>query len=246
MRTALFTTVRNEKDLLPVWLRYYGRSFDSDQIFVLDHQSNDGSIVAGGGYHRVPIDYPTTEHAEWLLTTNSAFQRFLLTQYDRVVFAEVDEFLVPDPERYRDFGDYLAQSTAATVTATGYDIVDVGISAVPIDWSAPLLAQRPHWRPNPGYYNKTLIATRPLDWTLGFHHAAGSTAPDPDLRLLHLHYFDREAAYARMQRRLTGKPPDPGPWGYQNKYGTRHEFDRNFSHQLTALTEIPAPWRALL
>ena len=40
---AVFTLVRDEKDFLPIWVRYYSRHFDVGDLFILDHGTTDGS-----------------------------------------------------------------------------------------------------------------------------------------------------------------------------------------------------------
>ena len=42
-KCAVFTIVKNENYFLPIWLKHYKRYFDNSDIYVLDHQSNDGS-----------------------------------------------------------------------------------------------------------------------------------------------------------------------------------------------------------
>ena len=47
--------VYNEAVFLPIWLRYYSRFFAPDDIYVLDHESTDGS-TSGSGFVRIPVD----------------------------------------------------------------------------------------------------------------------------------------------------------------------------------------------
>ena len=45
-RKAAFTIVKNEPVMLPIWLSYYSKHFDLQDLYVLDHQSTDGSTAA--------------------------------------------------------------------------------------------------------------------------------------------------------------------------------------------------------
>ena len=62
MSRAVLTMVYNESVFLPIWLRYYSRFFAPEDIYVLDHQSDDGS-TNGGGFVRVPLEHETTTTA---------------------------------------------------------------------------------------------------------------------------------------------------------------------------------------
>jgi len=255
---AVFTMVRNEAVFLPLWLRHYNRT--GADLHVLDHESNDGSVNPD----KTPIPFsvrrvvhPTTDDAGWMLTLVQDTQRELLREYRRVIYAEVDEILVPVGGDLRGWLDRERRADA-TVTATGYDVC-------PLPDSPPLIAA---WtktaceQHTPGRfelecpacnsknatplvnahplrgralkrndrYDKTLISSEPLTWEVGFHRTTGRPpqAPDPHLLLLHFHYADRELAWKRLQTRMRDKPPSPGDLGFQNKYRDREPFDRNF------------------
>ena len=42
---CIYTMVNDEKELLPIWLKHYHKSFDWEDIYVYDHRTDDGSIV---------------------------------------------------------------------------------------------------------------------------------------------------------------------------------------------------------
>src|SRR5436190_17272313 len=47
-RRAALTMVQNEAVFLPIWLRYYSRFFGPDDLYVLDHDTSDGSTDRDG------------------------------------------------------------------------------------------------------------------------------------------------------------------------------------------------------
>lgn len=58
---ACVTMAYNEADMLPIWLKHYGRQAKPANCFVLDHGSDDGSTANLGGAHllrlaRSPLD----------------------------------------------------------------------------------------------------------------------------------------------------------------------------------------------
>ena len=100
-RRAAFTIVQNEPVFLPLWLQYYGRYFDRSDLYVLDHGTTDAStneINSSCNVLRVHRE-KSFDHA-WLRSTVATFQAFLLQSYERVLFAEADEFIVADPCSY--------------------------------------------------------------------------------------------------------------------------------------------------
>ena len=95
-RRAVVTMVHNEAVFLPIWLRYYSRFFAPEDIYVLDHQSTDGS-TAGGGFvrdsGRARDGRPHLDGA----TRCEAHQHELLERYDVVLATDVDEIVAAQP-----------------------------------------------------------------------------------------------------------------------------------------------------
>ena len=42
---VVFTIVHNEDVMLPIWLRYYAKNVGAEHLWVLDHNTNDGSTA---------------------------------------------------------------------------------------------------------------------------------------------------------------------------------------------------------
>ena len=237
---CVFTMARNEAVFLPLWLRYYART--GADLVVLDHGSDDGSTNVDRGprrFARVPVANPTTDDAGWMLRAVEETQRELLGRYEVVVYAEADEFLVPDPNYYSSLADFISRRRAhLPLTATGFEICDVG-GASPIEFARDPIEGR-GWRRN-DRYDKTLICSAPTSWEVGFHRPRGNPAitPDPGLFLLHLHYADREYGWKRLCERMRRAEPSPGDLGYQNKYRNRNDYDRNFDQETGGASPVP-------
>lgn len=197
---CVFTIAQNEKLFLPLWLGYYSHHFEPADIFVLDHDSTDGSTAGlAGRCNVVQVHHSTSFDHNWLKTTVEHFQSFLLGSYEAVLFAEADEFVMAHPERYAGLADYIRRMPGPVARCQGFDVVqDAAEPALRCD--EPLLRQRAWWHPSPDY-SKTLLAKTPLIWTRGFHDLQSRPAPppDPDLVLAHLHRVDYASCAARHE-----------------------------------------------
>jgi hypothetical protein len=198
-KRAAFTIVQNEPLFLPLWLQYYGRYFDQADLYVLDHNSDDGSTAEVGtrcNLLRVHRD-KSFDHA-WLNATVTAFQTFLLQSYQRVLFAEADEIVVAEPTEYDGLDDYIERCPHPVARCTGFEVVHYPDEEPPLHFDRPVLAQRHYWHAS-GVYSKPLLSAVPMSWSLGFHEAIAfpDLRPDPGLFLVHLHRIDYGACAAR-------------------------------------------------
>ena len=71
-RCAVFTIVQNELVFLPLWLRHYWRHVAPADLYVLDHQSTDGSALEASrrcGARLVPVFRDHSFDHDWLCQT---------------------------------------------------------------------------------------------------------------------------------------------------------------------------------
>jgi hypothetical protein len=254
-RSAVVTMVRNESVFLPIWLRYYSRFFSPEDIYVLDHGSNDGS-TAGGGFVRIPVEHPVVDWG-WHRDAIQAQQHALLERYDTVLVTDVDEIVAPDPAT-GDLGAYLAAFAASGrdfVTCRGYEVIHMRDQEPPFDPARGVLAQRGWWFFNPAY-SKPLLARVPMHWHGGMHNRTdGLVAEDGCLHLLHLHRMDYDLCLARHQQRVSvpwnARDWNEG-WGYQNRIVEPESFARWFYEDscVSGFPVVPEPippaWRAVV
>ena len=101
---AAVTITHNEKFMLPKWTKYYSHQLSSpSDVYVLDHNSNDGSIKdvpvgiqvlsLHGDKAGFPLAYMNRKAEEQM-------SRLLRAGYPCVLFSDTDEFLIPDPIAY--------------------------------------------------------------------------------------------------------------------------------------------------
>jgi hypothetical protein len=200
---AVFTEYR--KDIyLELWLKYYSKFFKD--IYVV----NTDPLVLDKNLNQLSKKYKFTIldnyiNEEWSMEVSRLsmmeVQSNLLKEYMWVLFAHCDEFVVPDPEKYRNLNDYIKQCKKDYVFCNGYDVLHMYEEAdkVPnepeLDLNKPILPQRKYWLPTLSYC-KPLLSKIPLVWTQGFHNIHNVsdevilTHVDKDLRLLHLKNAD--------------------------------------------------------
>ena len=171
MKNAVYTVVQNESRLLPVWLKYYSRYFDD--IHVFDHNSTDGSVEEAKKKYKFTshrIENKTRYDSNLMLRNGVEAQHNLFAKhkYDWLVFAEADELIVLNPDKYNNFNDFFKDTKELSITCTGREVLTLDEEKA-IDWDKPLLAQRTYWWPHPSYY-KTVISQVPLNWVEGFHY----------------------------------------------------------------------------
>jgi hypothetical protein len=194
----VFTIVQNEPRFLPMWLGYYRRHFDPSDIYVLDHDSTDGSTDGLGEVCNViSVHRDKSFDHMWLKGTVEDFQSFLLRSYETVLFAEADEFVVADPSRYGGLGGYIDDLEGLAACCTGYNVVQYP-DEPPLRFDEPVLEQRSYWHPS-ALYSKQLLGRIPFCWNVGFHleYNAPDVERDPDLYLIHLHRVDYEYCLER-------------------------------------------------
>jgi hypothetical protein len=240
MKGAVFTIVKNEAYFLPIWIRYYRKFFEPEDIYVIDTGSDDGSISGeSNDYVLVRHDSIYSFDVKWLLERVMQFQQKLLGQwkYDFVLFAEADEIVVPDSGH--DFASHVASHNA--VRCLGMEVLH--LNEPPIDWSLPLLSQRKFWA-NIQQFNKPLLSKVPLNWEYGFHDSMPSYQIDPTLTMIHLRRIDFRSCRLRLsERRMWPRPPEQArnmawQWKLQD-----NEFASWFMEPFGYATEIPEKFK---
>jgi hypothetical protein len=243
--------VHNEPVFLPIWLRYYSRFFAPEDIYVLDHDTSDGSTERDG-FVRIPVSHGSVDHT-WMVRTIEGHQRELLDRYDAVLVTDVDEIVAPRPE-CGTLGDYIDGLDDEFVNCYGYEVVHMIDREAPFDPSRGVLEQRGYWFPNHAY-SKPALATDPTRWVPGFHtREDGRTEIDPDLCMIHLHRMDYGICLERhhYRRGLRWNERDLAErWARHNLIVDEAEFTRWFYEDNTiddrevVIQPIPASWRSL-
>lgn len=202
---ALLTITWNEKLMFPHWYTYYSQFYDDTDIYVLDNGSDDGHL---DGYQFAEVKRLVEKHPGFIdrdMHIRVVADKYaqLQERYKTVLFCEVDEFVVPDKEKWSDLAHFRGELNRQAVQCMGWEPTHM-LGEQPIDFSSrPWLRQRRCWRRN-DQYDKTALSTRPITWGVGFHHASlkqGELGARADLYMIHIQFMCRDLISKRWAAR---------------------------------------------
>ena len=206
---AVVTMVYNEADILPLWLRHYGRVAGPENCFVVDHGSDDGSTAGIGPASVIRIPRSPLDDAR-RTAAMADLVASLLRWYNVVAYTDSDEMLVADPALFPTLRHYCAAAQQDTMTCFGMNVVHQAKVEPALRFDLPvsqqrrsLLALSPMAKP--------LLTRVPVQWSPGFHSYDGPPVFD-GLFNFHLPYVDQERTLRRQAKRRSAPiagNPDP-------------------------------------
>jgi len=229
-KSAIFTIVKNENYFLPIWIKHYKKYFDESDIYVLDHQSDDGS-TSNLNVNVVPVINELAFDHQWLVNTVQNFQKELLEKYECVVFAESDEILYSTEKPFNlVIEDLINNPNQDYITCIGYEVIEMKdeCSLTPED---EIFKNRNYWFKYSNHYDKTLISKIPLNWIWGFHSVHGKPKLFTNgVYMVHLHRVDFEMMLKRHEERANKwKLKNDGEGvGFQHRIGDREGVMKYF------------------
>ena len=220
---AVFTMVKNEAKFLPLWIKYYSQ-FGTRNLYILNHNSTDGSIESivenNPNLNIELVEHDFIHDNNWMLNVWTKKQKELLEEYEYVITSDVDEFIIPDPNKYINLYHYvfiMMMNNKDSVCCTGYEVVHQRHEELNhLNWDKPILVyQRKYWI-RLDSYDKPYIASRPINWSQGRHFEVSDTRKtvrqgresiprDDDLILCHLHRVDFEYCKDATEKQAEGR-----------------------------------------
>lgn len=188
--------------MLRRWVGYYGDAVGRSNLLVFDDNSVDGSTDdLGCTVHRLPR-FPGGERFEpSRMRLANGVAAGLLSCYDYVIFVDVDEFLIPDPDQFDGLLDFIAAHADRDVIAgMALNVVHVAGVEADIDVDRPILDQRSFAKFIPRMC-KPSIKRVPARWHRSAHAIAAPYQVDPALFLMHMKFHDHDSLQASGDRR---------------------------------------------
>lgn len=189
----------NEYFFIPRWQFYYGELFGNENLYAIGDFEKDSSMkLFNEKVNKInycpKVQANFKEHCELALN----LQKKLLGNYDVVIYAEADQFFVPDPEKYENLKDYLKKNIQDYIKVSGYNVIHLIDEEKTLNPNQSILGQRKYWCKDPGMEDKMTIVRKPVEWySPGFHMSKPDVPRDPDLYNIHLHKCDFDQTNCR-------------------------------------------------
>jgi hypothetical protein len=206
MRVAAITMAYNERIFLPIWLEYYGSQLGYENLYLIDHGSDDDSFSYAKTQNAVHIirlektELDEDHRAKYI----SQFHRNLLADYDAVLYADADEIIIPEPRTGLSLRTYIGEKVETHINALGLNVIQDVAREPKLSLDRPLFQQRSYARFDVPYC-KPLISKVPIQWGPGFHFSNLPRKQAPDLFLFHLRAMDIDVAKERLRNYATIK-----------------------------------------
>lgn len=190
--------VRDDEFFLRKWVEYYSARLGRENLFVIfdgkDQKVPDFCHDINVEIHdRVEGNVAKADKGRIDLISDRAGALLTEGGYDMMIGADVDEFLVVDPDLKKDLKEFLSDlPDRDTWSGLGIDIGQNLEYEGVIDPSRPFLEQRRYgWLSS--RYTKATIITKPVRWGSGFHRVKHRNFRIvPDLYLFHFGCVDLE------------------------------------------------------
>ena len=203
------TMAYQDHAFLQRWVDYYGKQFGRQHLYVMSHGGDPehARIAEGTNLIRLPRD-PTLfrmDRRRW--DAKSRFASAMLRYYNWFIVGDVDEIVIVDPAVAPDLTTYLTRyddpkTAPKSVCPFGIELVhNPEVEPQALSPDATVLSRRRVFRANANY-SKPCVIRSETSFSIGGH--ANSHQPrylDPHLYLLHLRFFDRDLATARLAGR---------------------------------------------
>lgn len=194
---AVVTMVYNENTYLKIWLKHYLSQVGTyDNLFVIDHGSDDGSTSGlPCVVEKLPRSAGGNIFEQWRAGFVGEYCAKLLNDYSAVLYVDCDEMVVVDPAVAPDLAAYVAAGGMNNATI-GYDVLH-DFEAEPSLDERPVLRQRNRLLFIAAMCKPTFIRS-PARFEKGFHYS--DQKPEyGDLYRFHLRYADMDAGLQRLE-----------------------------------------------
>jgi hypothetical protein len=202
---AVFTRIYNDKLFTDLFCRHYIKLTDPINIFLIDHESEDGSVYEMARKYRcqairIPRGFSDESNMRRYC---EYFQRFLLTKYKWVIYADIDELLVH--ENGLDHFKQLLKNESWSgifVPEHGYEVFHHPDFEPELDYARLIGEQRNFLHPNKAYAKPTIASDKAF-WGPGFHYALNlNQRVVPGLWMIHLAHMSVENTLSREVTRM--------------------------------------------
>lgn len=208
---AAMTMCWNEETYLRKWVQYYGDQFGRENLYVLAHGGEDvvHDVAQGCVIYDLPrrvVDGTRDRRRTRLI---EGFFNFLLGDHRAIIFGDVDEFIVADPD-VGELGTIIDSNFGKHPSLKSFNLNVLDAPGAPdIDFSQSVFAQRRHAHTR-FQFCKPVILYEPANFVGGFHYSTHPPHIEEGLYLSHIHYADRATNEQIAEARLNTFADQPG------------------------------------
>lgn len=189
---AVITMARDEGTMVRRFVDHYSGQVGAEHVLVVDDNSTDGSTdgLPCPVLRIPPLTKKSFEPSRMGLLSGLAAG--LLEAYDAVVFADVDEFIVADPDRHESLRHFVAaRPDRQAVGVMGLNVVHDLAREPQLRDDEPILGQRRLAKFLP-LMCKPSLKWVPAGWAMASHGIRCPFEVDPELFMFHMKFADRD------------------------------------------------------
>ncbi len=166
-KVAVVTDALSPDFFFPLWYNYYGAQFGEKNLHVvtISGKAHDFGKFKLGSVTEISSAYDDNDR----LRAITALVARLLADNRFVIRVDCDEFLVAEPEIYRDLRGYIDRLEQPYVTSRGFEVFQHDEEPA-LDVNEKILVRQRKYAMAATAMNKTSITSEPLRWNRGFHH----------------------------------------------------------------------------
>lgn len=218
---ACFTLQHNEQFYLPIWIKWYRRTFEPEDMYILAHNTTEPTlsmlrVAEAMGINVIYLNTEVIFDHDWLNEQVHGMQRQLLEKYKWVMFMDCDELVEPVEGTLSDFID---NATEPAYRCDGWE-----------------LHEKEKMYRSIGFC-KTSLSQIPLTYVHGYHRSEPEFPVDERLRLYHIHKISWDEAWARNQR-ISAEKWDA--FALQNGLGTHNNISGEQDFRDWWVRDLPA------
>jgi hypothetical protein len=184
-QVSIFTYIDRDPEFLDLWIAYYKKVLPQIHIYILHRSTSSFNLqeyILNNKHENIYEQRIETTANKYVVDTHifSSFHDELLSKYDIVLYADVDEIIA-----HENLPELINSEFDTCLVTTGVEIIQSVNTELPFNFNTSILSQRNHMIYST-WYDKPLISNSSLNWPDGKHNHSSYNNYIPGLYLIHL------------------------------------------------------------
>jgi hypothetical protein len=182
---SIFTYIDRETEFLDLWITYYKKMIPNIHIYILHRSTslfNLQEYISNKNYEYIYEQRIETTANKYVVDTHifSSFHIELLSKYDIVLYADVDEFIA-----HENLPELIYTEFDTCMVTQGVEIIQDNNKESAFNFNTNILSQRNHMIYS-HWYDKPVITNSAVNWVDGKHNHSVYHNQIDGLYLIHL------------------------------------------------------------